>query len=280
MAVVPGTTQLAWQYVSDDGFNFESVLRAIKLSLMTVTPGPLKEYDANFAGLTRALFDLSMGLQGHLASSVVYPPLAPGGTTGANAIPGNVAGVPPYLDIPLRNGSFVFDTRQGRLFVVIDRQLWQTNGAESLVHIGNEPPRSGPQARWLQRNGQLWLDSRDGRTYVYADDPVAQGQPGWYELPATYVGPLSQTGAMQPQPGVAQPAAAGAVVEGVTPPPNPARGDLWVDLAAGTPQLMIFDGVGWHPAVHGDGVTVVENDPTGTGVQVQLAVGVVDLGTI
>ena len=36
------------------------------------------------------------------------------------------------------------DTRQGRLFIAIDKDWVQTNGADGVAHVGSNPPTNPP----------------------------------------------------------------------------------------------------------------------------------------
>jgi hypothetical protein len=170
MATLPGTTTSSWAYISEHGFNFTSILRALKVILLTIHPDGtlMKEYQPNFQGITEALADVAEMLQGHLARSAVWP--SPDGSDAPGSGPDQLA-----------EGSFWFDARQGRLFVRIEGQWWQTNGAESMTHVGPTPPQDPISGRWIERMGQEWFDTRSGRSFIYVDEPYAQGERGYYE---------------------------------------------------------------------------------------------------
>jgi hypothetical protein len=165
------TPGISFAEVTASGFGFQSILRAVERCILMMAPALPRQYAFNYRGITEALWDLGSLLGGHLASSASGT-IPPGATIG----PGGLV-----INNSLVNGSLWFDERQGRLFIAIDNQWWQTNGAESLVHVGSMPPLSHDGTE-LRRQGQLWLCTRDGRLYLYVDDPQAQGEPGWYEI--------------------------------------------------------------------------------------------------
>lgn len=159
---------LTFADVSRDGYGYGSILRAIERLILMRSPTLPNSYQANFEGITRALWDL-----GTVLSGVVPPPATsvigsqpPGwnsatGSYAAGAVPGD--------------GSFWFDTRQGRLFVAQQGEWHQTNGGEGFVHLGATPPgREVP--------GAVWFDTRQGITFVYIDAVSAGGVAGWYQM--------------------------------------------------------------------------------------------------
>jgi len=68
----------------------------------------------------------------------------------------------------------------GRLFIKADGQWWQTNGAESLCHVGPFPPQDA-SGQFLEQQGRTWFRTTDARNFIYVDEPAAQGEPGWYQ---------------------------------------------------------------------------------------------------
>lgn len=154
--------------VVQSGFGYSSILRAIERLLIMRSATLPRQYDASFEGITRALWDLGMALEGAIPPPAISTagPLPPFWDTETNDyVPG---GLP-------ADGSFWFDTRQGRLFVAMNGEWHQTNGAESLVHAGPAPPpRDAP--------GVLWFDTRQGACFIYLDEITASGEAGWYQL--------------------------------------------------------------------------------------------------
>ena len=166
MARAPGP----WSFgeVTANGYGYISILRAIeRLILMRVSALP-NRYQANFEGITRALWDLGTVLSGDIPppASNGMGPYPPGWNPDTGGYwPGMKPG----------DGSLWFDTRQGRLFICEDGEWYQTNGAEAFVHLGQtEPQRTGP--------GAVWFDTRQGVTLVYCDTVTAAGEAGWYQM--------------------------------------------------------------------------------------------------
>lgn len=159
--------------VTQTGFGFQAIVRACERLILMLTPTLPRDYQWNYRGIVEALWDLGTLLGGRLGSgtSGIYPP---GTIVDAS---GNIVLANTVVD-----NSLWFDERQGRLFIAIDGQWWQTNGAESLVHIGAQPPMDPNTSQPIERPGKLWLCVLDGRLYLYVADPDAQGTPGWYEV--------------------------------------------------------------------------------------------------
>jgi len=120
----------------------------------------VKSYPNNFAGIIAAIEDLQKYLTEGTLPDVGAPPdgweiiVNPDGS-----IDGNWQKPPP-------DGSLWFDTRQGRLFIAIDKQYYQTNGGDGLAHVGPNPPVNPPVI------GSQWLDTDTGLYYVY----IGEGQ--------------------------------------------------------------------------------------------------------
>jgi len=159
---------LTFGEVTSNGYGYISILRAIERLILMRSPTLPNQYQANFEGITRALWDLGTVLSGVVpppATSVIGPQ-----PPGWNSATGDYqAGMTPG------DGSFWFDTRQGRLLVAKGGEWHQTNGAESFVHLGPTPPqREAP--------GAVWFDTRQGVTFVYCDQVTTAGEAGWYQM--------------------------------------------------------------------------------------------------
>lgn len=159
---------LSFGDVVREGYGYSSILRAIeRLILMRVSALP-NRYEANFEGITRALWDLGTVLGGAI------PPPA---TSTIGTLPPNwnsTIGVYNPGGAP-SDGSFWFDERQGRLFIAKGGEWFQTNGAENFVHLGPTPPsREVP--------GAVWFDTRQGITFVYVDEVSGTGEKGWFQM--------------------------------------------------------------------------------------------------
>lgn len=157
-----------------EGYGYTSILKAIERLILLRSPVLPNRYDANFEGITRALWDLGTVMGGvipPLPPLLLQPqftsaPLPPNWSTATNSyLPG---GAP-------QDGWLWFDQRQGRLFVADGGQWYQTNGAEGLMHIGAAPPTR-------ELPGATWFDVRQGSSFVYIDTITAAGEPGWYQI--------------------------------------------------------------------------------------------------
>ena len=128
-----------------------------------------KAYPENFAGIISAIQDLALGQYQPPVTPDVRPP-------GGDIIIDPDTGMPEWIVIekPL-DGDLWFDTRQGRLFVWVEDDWYQTNGADGLPIVtteGREP---------LTENivpGQMWWDAYDNEMYIY-DGTQAAGEPIW-----------------------------------------------------------------------------------------------------
>ena len=104
-----------------------------------------KSYPHNFAGIIAAIQDLEAA---------------------GEQIPVNPGPLPPGTDIDIngdinvivqpKDGMLWFDTRQGRLFVAIDEEWYQTNGADGLAYMYEILFRCLHQLMTLVVNGQFW----------------------------------------------------------------------------------------------------------------------------
>lgn len=159
---------LTFADVVREGYGYSSILRAIERLILLRSPVLPNRYEANFEGITRALWDLGTVLEGDIPAPATSStgPLPPNWDASAGDYrPG---GEP-------SDGSFWFDERQGRLFIAKDGEWMQANGAECFMYLGDHPPaRETP--------GVLWFDTRQGTGFVYVDDVTGSGEPGWYPL--------------------------------------------------------------------------------------------------
>ena len=117
-----------------------------------------KSYPHNFAGIIAAIEDLAACMnEGNLIDIGDKPP---GWNIIINidgSIDGNWTELPP-------DGNLWFDTRQGRLFVSIDGQYWQTNGGDGLAYVSESIPSQQPVI------GSTWYDTYNEIMYVWCDD--------------------------------------------------------------------------------------------------------------
>ena len=128
-----------------------------------------KAYPENFAGIISAIQDLTLSS----SKPPVYPDVKPPG--GIIIIDPNT-GLPDWnvIEKPL-DGDLWFDTRQGRLFVWVEDDWYQTNGADGLPIVTTEgrPPLTANIVP-----GQLWWDAYDSEMYIY-DGTQDAGEPLW-----------------------------------------------------------------------------------------------------
>ncbi len=118
--------------------------------------GTAKPYPSNFAGIIAALYDLGQVItEGDLPN---VGPLPPGWDLitdgGGNVIDGDWQTEP-------RDGTLWFDTRQGRLFIALDGNYWQTNGGDGLAQVSATVPTNPPVI------GSTWFDTENEVLYVY-----------------------------------------------------------------------------------------------------------------
>ena len=135
-----------------------SALQDLQVSKGSDTKG----YPNNFAGIIAAIEDLQEFLVEGTLPDVGAPP--PGWEIIINpdgSIDGDWQAKP-------KDGSLWFDTRQGRLFIAIDNEYYQTNGADGISHVGDAPPTNPPVI------GQHWLDTTNGVFYVYVGEGLWQ----------------------------------------------------------------------------------------------------------
>ena len=134
-------------YTSD---SYQGIIDAF--NTMRASQGEEKRgYDPNYRGIIEAILDLKKWGQ---AGDGDYPP----GWVPEYDEDGNVIGGDwnPSPD----NGTLWFDERQGRLFVWIDDDFYQTNGGDGLPHVGSNPPTS-------EVPGSFWFNINTNVLYIY-----------------------------------------------------------------------------------------------------------------
>ena len=122
----------------------------------------VKSYPNNFAGIIAAIEDLMKFLVAGELPDVGAPP--PGWDVIINP-DGTIDG---GWQVKPQDGKLWFDTRQGRLFIAINGEYVQTNGADGISHVGPNPPTNAPVI------GQHWLDTDTGLFYVYIGEGIWQ----------------------------------------------------------------------------------------------------------
>jgi hypothetical protein len=118
--------------------------------------GPAGSYPQNFAGIIAALNDLGKYITE--GDRPVVGPVPPDWEVIINPNTGEIGG--DWIEEP-PDGALWFDTRQGRLFVAVAGEYWQTNGADGLAHVGAQAPTNPPVI------GSTWFDTVNEVLYVY-----------------------------------------------------------------------------------------------------------------
>ena len=139
----------------------------------------VKSYPENFAGIIAAIQDLTAS-EYRPGSDIGDKP--PGGDINID-----INGFPIWIEGPVENGQLWFDTRQGRLFVWVEDDWYQTNGADGVPIITDDAAAPAvenvvPGQFWWNR-GENALYIFDG-TYILPDNsittnPNAGGEPVW-----------------------------------------------------------------------------------------------------
>ena len=117
---------------------------------------PVKAYPHNFAGIIAAIQDLQV--------ATTEPPVTPDDKPPNGNIIIDINGNPIWDEITKpEDGMLWFDTRQGRLFVAVDGEFWQTNGADGLAAVTSDgtTPDADPVI------GQFWWSGQDDQLYVF-----------------------------------------------------------------------------------------------------------------
>ena len=139
-----------------------------------------KSYPENFAGIIAAIQDLG---------DIAYNP---GSDIGPKPPGGNVIidinGFPIWEETEKpKDGQLWFDTRQGRLFVWVEDDWYQTNGADGLPIVTDDGDEPGTIALVP---GQFWWNEQDNVLYIFdgtyilpggipTNDPTLGGDPVW-----------------------------------------------------------------------------------------------------
>ena len=141
----------------DERESYGGIVAALQ-DLHVLETGVTKAYPHNFAGIIAAIKDLQIAAEG-------LPPVLPGPNPGGGQIIIDINGNPHWEIIdPPRDGELWFDTRQGRLFVAIDEEWYQTNGADGIPIVtnnGNPPEVDHPIP------GQFWWDGGNNDLYIF-----------------------------------------------------------------------------------------------------------------
>ena len=114
-----------------------------------------KAYPHNFAGIISAIEDLVFTQKEVPVVPNVKPPGGDVGTDIDGNPEWNVATQP-------RDGELWYDTRQGRMFIAIEGDYYQTNGADGLAEVTTDSTE--PQTPVV---GQFWWDASTSSLYIF-----------------------------------------------------------------------------------------------------------------
>lgn len=138
--------------------SYGGIIAALNDAKASADCAPAKAYPHNFAGIIAAIEDLADCIDsGNLIDIDDKPP----GWEIIINIDGTIDGN--WTELP-KDGNLWFDTRQGRLFVSIDGQYWQTNGGDGLAYVSDNVPTQQPVI------GSTWYDTYNEIMYVWCDD--------------------------------------------------------------------------------------------------------------
>ena len=150
-----------YEYGLKQRLSYGGIVAAIQDVKAVADCGVPKSYPSSFAGIIAALEDLAACIsQGNNIDVDEKPPgweiiINPDGSIDGDWI------------IKPKDGNLWFDTRQGRLFVSIDGQYWQTNGGDGLAYVDDGVPSEQPVI------GSTWFDTSNSLFYVWTGE---QGQ--------------------------------------------------------------------------------------------------------
>ena len=125
--------------------------------------GTTKAYPENFAGIIAAIRDLDLTAE---TPPVEIGPKPPGGDVIID-----INGDPIWIITEKPGeGTLWFDTRQGRMFVWIDNDWYQTNGGDGIPIVTND---SNPPAINYAVPGQMWYDRLENNLFIFSGDYLA-----------------------------------------------------------------------------------------------------------
>lgn len=150
------STGIVFKESKDNADSYGGIIAALQDKIVD-DGGIPKSYPQNFAGIIAAIQDLEAAQEGD--PPVAPAPRPPG--TDVDPITGDLIIIQPPDD-----GELWFDTRQGRLFVAINGEWWQTNGADGIAYV--QTLSSAPSTSDVVP-GQFWYDPEHGDLYVFDD---------------------------------------------------------------------------------------------------------------
>ena len=184
---------VVYKPAENQAHSYGGIIGALKDGIAEAGVAP-KAYPHNFAGIIAAIQDLESAER----DVPVYPgPIPPGTDIDINT--GDL-----IILVPPADGTLWFDTRQGRMFIALDQEWWQTNGADGLAYIresANIPPTEETVP------GQFWYSTDDHGLFVYdgenwilvADATTASSFQTTSTLPLSETGPKAILGEFEGQ---------------------------------------------------------------------------------
>ena len=114
-----------------------------------------KAYPHSFAGIIAAIEDLVFTQKEVPVVPNVKPP-------GGDAVPDGSGGYDWVWAQQPRDGELWYDTRQGRMFIALQGEYYQTNGADGLAQVTTDS--TAPTTPVV---GQFWWDSSESALYIF-----------------------------------------------------------------------------------------------------------------
>jgi len=144
-----------YEYGLKQRLSYGGIVAAVQDVKANAACGVPKSYPSSFAGIIAALEDLAACINS--GSNIDVDEKPPGWEIIINP-DGSIDG---DWTINPKDGNLWFDTRQGRLFVSIDGQYWQTNGGDGLAYVDDGVPTQQPVI------GSTWFDTANNILYVW-----------------------------------------------------------------------------------------------------------------
>ena len=147
--------------------SFGGIIGSLEDAISKIKGVSTKDYPENFAGIIAAIQDLAISAQDTPGSDIGTKP------PHLEIIIDPDTGLPDYVyPIPPENGELWFDTRQGRLFVWVEDDWYQTNGADGLPIVTDTG--LAPEVEHLIP-GQTWWDALNNDLYIWDGSYVDTG---------------------------------------------------------------------------------------------------------
>ena len=168
---------LHFKPADDKAESYGGVLGAIQDAIKQSNRRALvKEYPESFAGIITAIQDLGVGEDKPGSDADTKPP-------GTEIIVGPDGNPETIVIVPPQDGDLWFDTRQGRLFVAVDNEWYQANGADGIAIVSATQPTGNVVI------GQFWWDPVNDNLYIFDGVWVEPATGNFSEYSDTLVDP-------------------------------------------------------------------------------------------